>query len=53
MSELVKVDVEGWLAEVRLMKQHYEKFGTRLPQGLPDELASLEQRLQAAAVGTR
>jgi hypothetical protein len=27
------------------MKKHFEKFGSRLPQGLRDELGALEQRL--------
>jgi phosphoenolpyruvate carboxykinase (GTP) len=53
MSELLKVDVDGWLAEVPIMKQHFDKFGARMPQGLRDELGSIEQRLQAASVGMR
>ncbi len=50
MAELLKVDVEGWIAELPSIKQHFEKFGARLPQGLKEELAALERRLQAAAV---
>ena len=50
VAELLRVDVEGWLAELPLLKKHYEKFGPKLPQGLRDELAALEKRLQAAAV---
>ena len=53
LSELLKVDVDGWLAEVPLMKQHFDKFGARMPQGLREELGALEQRLQAASVGMR
>ncbi len=53
MSELLKVDVDGWLAEVPLMKKHYDTFGARMPQALRDELGALEQRLQAASVGMR
>ncbi len=53
LSELLRVDVDGWLAEVPLMKQHFEKFGARLPSGLREELGALEQRLQAASVGMR
>jgi hypothetical protein len=30
------------------MKQHFQKFGSRLPQGLRDELNALEQRLASA-----
>ncbi|HVT79291.1 MAG TPA: phosphoenolpyruvate carboxykinase (GTP), partial [Phycisphaerae bacterium] len=33
MKELMKVDAEGWLAEVPSIREHYAKFGERLPQG--------------------
>jgi phosphoenolpyruvate carboxykinase (GTP) len=42
---LLKVDLEGWTNELPVMKKHFEKFGSRLPQGLRDELGALEQRL--------
>jgi phosphoenolpyruvate carboxykinase (GTP) len=45
VDELLRVDLEGWTNELPVMKKHYEKFGSRLPQGLRDELAALEQRL--------
>jgi phosphoenolpyruvate carboxykinase (GTP) len=48
VDELLSVDIEGWLAEVPLIKEHFAKFGDRLPQGLHDEVAGLEQRLKAA-----
>jgi phosphoenolpyruvate carboxykinase (GTP) len=50
LAELLRVDTEGWLAELPGMKKHFDRFGTRLPKGLADELASLEQRLSAAGV---
>ncbi|HEV8613815.1 MAG TPA: phosphoenolpyruvate carboxykinase (GTP), partial [Gemmatimonadales bacterium] len=50
IRELLRVDVEGWIAELKLVKKHFEKFGSHMPQGLKDELAALELRLQAAAV---
>jgi len=50
LRALLRVDVEGWNTEVLLIKEHYERFGSRLPQGLSDELAALEQRLQNAKV---
>jgi phosphoenolpyruvate carboxykinase (GTP) len=52
MSELLRVDVEGWQSEIPQIKKHYEKFGPKLPQGLRDELEALERRLQTAAVTT-
>jgi phosphoenolpyruvate carboxykinase (GTP) len=45
---LLTVDAEGWLAEIPLIKQHYDQFGDRLPAALGQELASLEQRLKSA-----
>jgi phosphoenolpyruvate carboxykinase (GTP) len=48
LDELLSVDVEGWLAEIPLIKEHFAKFGDRLPKGLQDEVAALEQRLQKA-----
>jgi len=45
VKELTKVDVEGWKAELPLIKEHFATFGAKLPKGLKDELAALEQRL--------
>ncbi|MGB6907124.1 MAG: phosphoenolpyruvate carboxykinase domain-containing protein, partial [Methyloceanibacter sp.] len=45
MKELTRVDKEGWKAELPLIKEHFETFGAKLPQGLKDELAALEKRL--------
>jgi phosphoenolpyruvate carboxykinase (GTP) len=49
VAELLEVDVEGWLSELPIIKKHYERFGSKLPQGLRDELTGLEQRLQSGA----
>jgi phosphoenolpyruvate carboxykinase (GTP) len=48
VEELLSVDIEGWLAEVPLIKEHFAKFGDHLPKGLKDEVVALEQRLKAA-----
>jgi phosphoenolpyruvate carboxykinase (GTP) len=48
VDELLSVDIEGWLAEVPLIREHFAKFGDRLPKGLQDEVAALEQRLKSA-----
>uniref|UniRef100_A0A832I1L5 Phosphoenolpyruvate carboxykinase [GTP] n=1 Tax=Eiseniibacteriota bacterium TaxID=2212470 RepID=A0A832I1L5_UNCEI len=50
LEEVLRVDVDGWSRELPQVRAHYEKFGARLPQGLRDELAALEARLQAARV---
>ena len=48
VAELLSVDIEGWLAEVPLIKEHFAKFGDRLPEGLNLEVAALDERLRAA-----
>jgi phosphoenolpyruvate carboxykinase (GTP) len=48
VDELLSVDVEGWLAEVPLIKDHFARFGTHLPEGLNAEVKALEERLRAA-----
>lgn len=45
---LLSVDIEGWLAEVPLIREHFAHFGSHLPQELNDEVKALEQRLRAA-----
>jgi phosphoenolpyruvate carboxykinase (GTP) len=45
MAELLKVDVKEWKKELEGIKDHYKKFGSRLPQALSDELNGLEKRL--------
>src|SRR5579863_2759147 len=44
VQELLSVDVEGWLAEVPRIKEHFAKFGKDLPDGLNAELKALENR---------
>jgi phosphoenolpyruvate carboxykinase (GTP) len=48
LDELTRVDVDGWKAELPSMREHYTKFGTKLPAGLKEELDSLERRLEGA-----
>jgi phosphoenolpyruvate carboxykinase (GTP) len=48
LKELLRVDADAWSKEMDGIRTHFAKFGSRLPQGLKDELAALEQRLQAA-----
>jgi phosphoenolpyruvate carboxykinase (GTP) len=47
LDDLLKVDVDGWLAEVPLIKEHYDTFGDRLPDKLRSEVSLLEQRLRS------
>jgi phosphoenolpyruvate carboxykinase (GTP) len=48
IAKLLSVDIEGWLAEVPRIKEHFAHFGDRLPQGMREEVAALEQRLKTA-----
>jgi len=48
LAKLLSVDAQGWTDEVPRIKEHFAKFCDRLPQGLHDEVAALEQRLKAA-----
>jgi phosphoenolpyruvate carboxykinase (GTP) len=48
VEELLSVDVDGWLEEVPRIKEHFAKFGDRLPQELDAEVRELEGRLKAA-----
>ena len=46
MEELLSVDVEGWKKEVELIKEHYARFGDKLPEELQEQLDELEGRLE-------
>ena len=45
MAELLRVDKEGWLAEIESIKVNYKSYGDRLPAELAAELAKLENNL--------
>ena len=45
LAELLKVDVDGWKRELEMIKEHFAKFGDRLPEELRKQLADLEARL--------
>jgi len=45
LRTLLTVDATRWKEETPSIHQHFATFGDRLPQGLRDELAALEQRL--------
>ena len=48
LEELTAVDVEGWLAEIPMIREYYQQFGSRMPAALLEELDALEARLRAA-----
>ena len=47
LAELLRVDTEGWLAEVPLIREFYAEFGKHLPPRLRQELDGLETRLRS------
>ena len=47
MKEILSVDKEGWKKEIDdIRKNHYPKFGAKLPKELMEELDALEGRLK-------
>jgi len=48
VAKLLNVDIDGWLAEVPRIREHFAKFGDRLPEGMKKEVNDLEARLQKA-----
>ncbi|RCX09590.1 phosphoenolpyruvate carboxykinase (GTP) [Anaerobacterium chartisolvens] len=46
VKELLKVNKEEWLKEVASIKEHYAKFGEKLPKELLSQVDALEKRLQ-------
>ncbi|MEN8161095.1 MAG: phosphoenolpyruvate carboxykinase (GTP) [Myxococcota bacterium] len=48
LAELLRIDLEGWLAEIVGVREYYSNFGERVPPELHAELDGLKQRLEAA-----
>ncbi|HET9720109.1 MAG TPA: phosphoenolpyruvate carboxykinase (GTP) [Solirubrobacteraceae bacterium] len=46
MRELLEVDHKGWHQQLPQMREHFARFGDRLPEALRAQLALLEERLQ-------
>jgi phosphoenolpyruvate carboxykinase (GTP) len=47
MAELLSVDKQGWLAELEdVEKNHYPKFGDKLPKALKEQIAIIKKRLE-------
>jgi phosphoenolpyruvate carboxykinase (GTP) len=49
LDKLLNVDIDGWLAEVPLIREYFAKFSDRLPAGLKQEIDDLERRLRSAS----
>ena len=48
LEEVLRVDIEGWLRELPLLRTFYDKFGDHLPKELSEELDALKERLEKA-----
>jgi phosphoenolpyruvate carboxykinase (GTP) len=48
MTRLLDVDTEGWLSQLPQMREHYAKFGDKLPAALNAQLDALEERLKSS-----
>ena len=48
LQELLRVDIEGWKAEVQGVREYYANFGDRVPQELHAQLDDLKARLDDA-----
>jgi len=45
-ANLLRVETDGWLKEIPLIREYYEKFGERMPAELYVQLDRLQQRLE-------
>ncbi|MGH2844015.1 MAG: phosphoenolpyruvate carboxykinase domain-containing protein, partial [Solirubrobacteraceae bacterium] len=45
MERLLSIDVEGWKQQLPQIRDHYARFGAKLPAQLGAQLDALEQRL--------
>ncbi|MGB0768791.1 MAG: phosphoenolpyruvate carboxykinase domain-containing protein, partial [Phycisphaeraceae bacterium] len=45
MAELLRVDREEWRQKIPLFREHYARFGEKLPDELVKQLDALEKRL--------
>ena len=45
MAELLRIDLDEWKQKIELFREHYAKFGDKLPAELIQQLDALEQRL--------
>jgi phosphoenolpyruvate carboxykinase (GTP) len=51
-ATLLRVDIDGWLQEIPLIREYYERFGDRLPKQLNEEVNRLQKQLESAKQAT-
>ena len=50
IASLLRVDADGWMAELPLIEDYYASFGKHVPQELKEELEELKRKLEAVTV---
>ena len=50
IASLLRVDADGWMAELPLIEDYYASFGEHVPQELKEELEELKKKLEAVTV---
>ena len=48
IAQLLKVEIDGWLAEIPQIEAYYQSYGDHTPPALLSELAKLKNSLEAA-----
>lgn len=48
LAELLDIDIDHWLQKIPVFREHYARFGEKLPARLAGQLDQLEQRLKDA-----
>jgi phosphoenolpyruvate carboxykinase (GTP) len=49
LAELLRVDVDGWLHEIPMIREYYKDFADHMPKELEAQLDRLQKRLEAAS----
>lgn len=50
IASLLRVDADGWMAELPLIEDYYASFGEHVPQELKEELEELKRKLEGVTV---
>ena len=48
LIELLRVDVDGWLQELPLISEYYDKYGDKVPTVLREQITKLREKLEHA-----
>ncbi len=50
IASLLRVDADGWMAELPLIEDYYASFGEHVPEELKEELEELKRKLEGVTV---